>query len=248
MARPDVPLPSRSRPVAPGRSLWHPAGAARAGALSVVLALAACGGAEDAGERAAPDPLLRPERFTATAPAVFQARFETTAGPFVVEVHRDWAPLGADRFYNLVRAGFFDDTRVYRVLEGFVAQFGLSGDPYVNQAWKTEYLVDDPVVRENTRGTLTFAKGGRHTRTTEVFINLRDNPSLDGEGFAPFGEVVEGMDVVDTFHSGYGDGPPRGEGPYQAMVEARGNAYLDAEFPDLTHIERAVIVDERTGG
>lgn len=169
-------------------------------------------------------------------------RFETSEGPFVVEVHRAWAPLGADRFYNLVKAGFYDDTRVYRVVEGFVAQFGLNGDPYVNQAWKTAYIVDDPVVESNVRGRITFAKGGLHTRTTEVFINLRDNRRLDENRFAAFGEVVEGMDVVDRFYAGYGDGPPRGDGPYQAMVEARGNAYLDAEFPLLTRIVSARIL------
>ncbi len=210
--------------------------------LALLLLAGGCGSdAEDAAQRPAPNPLLRPERFTETAPARFRVRFHTSEGAFVVDVHRDWAPLGVDRFYNLVRGGFFDDTRVYRVVEGFVAQFGLNGDPYVNQAWKTKFLVDDPVVESNTRGRVTFAKGGRHTRTTEVFVNLRDNASLDDQFFAPFGEVVEGMDVVDRFHAGYGDGPPRGEGPYQAMVEARGNAYLDAEFPLLTRIERAEI-------
>lgn len=211
--------------------------------LLVVLAMAACSPADDT-PRSTPDPLLRPAAFTDTAPPVFRVRFETSGGAFMVDVYRSWAPLGADRFYNLVVGGFFDDSRVYRVVDGFVAQFGLHGNPYVNQAWKTEYLVDDPVARENTRGRVTFAKGGRHTRTTEVFVNLRDNPQLDAEGFAPIGEVVEGMDVVDGFHAAYGDGPPRGEGPYQAMVEARGNAYLDDEFPDLTRIVRATLVDE----
>jgi peptidyl-prolyl cis-trans isomerase A (cyclophilin A) len=214
--------------------------------LAVLLAAlftTACSPGEEA-PRAAPDPLLRPAAFTGTAPPVFRVRFETSEGAFVVDVYRNWAPLGADRFYNLVVGGFFDDSRVYRVVDGFVAQFGLHRDPYVNQAWKTEFLVDDPVARENTRGRVTFAKGGRHTRTTELFINLRDNPQLDGEGFAPIGEVVEGMDVVDRFHAAYGDGPPRGEGPYQAMVEARGNGYLDEEFPDLTRIVQASLVDE----
>jgi peptidyl-prolyl cis-trans isomerase A (cyclophilin A) len=159
----------------------------------------------------------------------------------VIEVHRSWAPLGADRFYNLVRGGYYDDTRVYRVVGGFMAQFGLSGDPYVNQAWKSQFVVDDPVVQSNTRGRVAFAKGGVHTRTTEVFVSYRDNSSLDAQGFTPFGEVVEGMDVVDGFHAAYGDGPPRGEGPYAAMVQARGNAYLDADFPELTHIVSAAI-------
>jgi peptidyl-prolyl cis-trans isomerase A (cyclophilin A) len=212
--------------------------------LLVTLALfaASCGGdAADEAARPAPNPLLRPRQFAETAPARFRARFETSEGAFVVDVHRDWAPLGADRFYNLVKAGFYDDARIYRVLDGFMAQFGLNADPYVNEAWKTQYLVDDPVVESNARGRLSFAKGGVHTRTTEVFINLKDNPGLDEEGFAPIGEVVEGMEVVDAFYSAYGDGPPRGEGPYQAMARARGNAYLDAEFPELTRIVSATI-------
>jgi peptidyl-prolyl cis-trans isomerase A (cyclophilin A) len=213
--------------------------------LMVFLAtatLGSCGSDDDSEARVAPNPLLRPARFTATSPSSFRAEFQTTVGSFVVEVHRDWAPLGADRFYNLVTGGFFDDTRVYRVVDGFVAQFGLNGDPYVNQVWKTEFLVDDPVSAQNTRGRLSFAKGGRHSRTTELFVNLKDNTQLDAEGFAPIGEVVEGMDVVDRFHAAYGDGPPRGEGPYQAMVEARGNAYLDETFPELTRIVSARLV------
>ena len=214
-----------------------------AAVLAAILASGACSSQEDSGARAEPNPLRRPSQFTATAPSVFQVAFETSEGAFVVEVHREWAPLGADRFYNLVRGGFFDDTRVYRVVDGFVAQFGLNGDPYVNQAWKTEFLVDDPVTHSNTKGRLTFAKGGRHSRTTEVFVNLKDNVQLDDEGFAPFGEIVEGLEVAERFHAAYGDGPPRGEGPYQAMVEARGNAYLDQEFPELTRIVRAALVE-----
>jgi len=213
--------------------------------LSVVVAaaLAGCGGASDSGEDATVtrSPLLQPRNFAETAPERFQVTLETSEGDVVIDVHRAWAPLGADRFYSLVRGGFFDDTRVYRVVDGFMAQFGLNGDPYVNQAWKSEFLVDDPVVESNTRGRVAFAKGGRHTRTTEVFISYKDNSALDDEGFAPFGEVVEGMDVVDAFYADYGDGPPRGDGPYQAMVEARGNDYLDADFPELTRIERATV-------
>lgn len=196
-----------------------------------------CGGdAESDAPRQAQSPLLRPNRFTDTAPPRFRVRLETNQGDVVIDVHRDWAPLGVDRFYNLVRGGFYDDTRVYRVVDGFVAQFGLNGDPYVNVAWKSEFLVDDPVLQSNTRGRVTFAKGGLHTRTTELFFNLKDNSSLDAQGFPPLGEVVEGMDVVDGFYAEYGDGPPRGEGPYQAMAQARGNAYLDADFPLLARI------------
>ncbi|HKJ03603.1 MAG TPA: peptidylprolyl isomerase [Longimicrobiales bacterium] len=208
----------------------------------LALAAAACGGEPPArAPREAPNPLLTPTRLTETAPPTFRVRLETSAGTVVLLVHRDWAPLGVDRFYNLVKNGFYDDTRVYRVLDGFMAQFGLNGDPRVNMAWRNNVIVDDPVGHSNTRGTVSFAKGGLHSRTTEVFINYRDNPSLDERGFSPIAEVVEGMGVVDGFYDEYGDGPPRGEGPYQAQVQARGNAYLDASFPELTRIRRAVI-------
>lgn len=211
--------------------------------VALALAGASCGGAPDAEEGAATtrSPLLRPQDFDETAPAQYRVTLETTEGDVVIQVHRDWAPLGADRFYNLVRGGFYDDTRVYRVLDGFMAQLGLNGDPYVNQAWKSQFIVDDPVVESNTRGRVAFAKGGVHTRTTEVFISTKDNSALDAQGFAPFGEVVAGMDVVDAFYAAYGDGPPRGEGPYQAMAAARGNEYLDADFPQLTKILSATI-------
>ncbi len=215
-------------------------------ALAAVLVLTACGGSPDAGEEVDPrrrDPLLRADDFAETAPATFDVRLETSAGDVVIHVVRAWAPLGADRFYSLVRGGFYDDTRVYRVVPGFMAQFGLNGNPYVNQVWKSEYLVDDEVVETNARGRVAFAKGGVHTRTTEVFISVKDNAALDDEGFAPFGEVIEGMDVVDAFYADYGDGPPRGDGPYQAMAAARGNEYLDTEFPELTRIVRATVVD-----
>jgi peptidyl-prolyl cis-trans isomerase A (cyclophilin A) len=213
-------------------------------ALLVLGMTSACGGASDAEEEGDPrlrDPLLRPERFQEQAPERFRVRLETSTGNVLIDVHRSWAPLGADRFYNLVKGGFYDDTRIYRVLEGFMAQFGLNGNPYVNQVWKSEYLVDDPLVETNGRGRVAFAKGGVHTRTTEVFISTKDNRALDDEGFTPFGEVVEGMDVVDAFYAGYGDGPPRGSGPYQAMAAARGNEYLDADFPELTRIVRATV-------
>jgi peptidyl-prolyl cis-trans isomerase A (cyclophilin A) len=211
-------------------------------ALAVALTLAACGGGDRAdASRQALNPLYTPKRLTATAPPTFRARFETSAGAFVIEVHRDWAPLGADRFYNLVANGFYDDTRIYRVIDDFMAQFGMNGDPRANMAWRNAILVDDPVVQSNDRGRVSFAKGGANSRTTEVFVNLRDNASLDERGFSPIGEVVEGMDVVDRFYAGYGDGPPRGEGPYQAQVQVQGNAYLDQSFPELTRIVRATV-------
>jgi peptidyl-prolyl cis-trans isomerase A (cyclophilin A) len=214
----------------------------RIASLLALAAIAACGGEPPArAPREAPNPLLTPSRLTETAPTAFRVRLTTSAGDVVLLVHRDWAPLGADRFYNLVKNGFYDDTRVYRVLEGFMAQFGMNGDPRVNMAWRNKVIVDDPLVHSNARGTVSFAKGGLHSRTTEVFVNYQDNAALDERGFTPIGEVIEGMDVVDRFYKAYGDGPPRGEGPYQAQVQAQGNAYLDASFPELTRIERATI-------
>ena len=205
--------------------------------LALIALLSACGGdSADSVPAVTRNPLLQPQRYTETAPATYQVRLETSAGDVVIQVHRDWAPIGADRFYNLAKGGFYDDTRIYRVLGGFMAQFGLNGDPYVSQAWKTQFLVDDPFVESNTRGRVAFAKGGRHTRTTEIFISYKDNSALDDQGFTPIGEVIEGMDVVDAFYADYGDGPPRGDGPYQAMAAARGNEYLDADFPELTRI------------
>ncbi len=206
------------------------------------LLLAACGGdADNAEPRPTANPLLRPDRFAETAPATFRAHIETSAGDVVLELHRDWAPLGVDRFYNLAKNGFYDDSRVYRVMDGFMAQFGIPADPYVAQAWKSQFIVDDPVVQTNSRGRVSFAKGGLHTRTTEIFVNYRENAGLDEEGFTPIGDVIEGMDVVDAFYAEYGDGPPRGSGPYAAMAQARGNEYLDAEFGELTKIIRVTI-------
>lgn len=201
------------------------------------LALVGCSGSSGEEEATAPrSPLLRADDFKETAPAEYRATLHTSEGDVVIQVYREWAPLGADRFYSLAKGGFYDDARIYRVVPGFMAQFGLNADPYVNQVWKKEFLVDDPVVESNTRGRVAFAKGGRHTRTTEVFISYKDNSALDEEGFSPFGEVVEGMEIVDAFYAAYGDGPHRGDGPYQAMAQARGNEYLDADFPELTRI------------
>lgn len=201
--------------------------------------------ADDDSEDTAPNPLLYTQRIqdTGPAPPVFRVRFETTEGDFVVEAHRDWSPAGTDRFHQLVQAGFYDDIRFYRAIEGFMAQFGLNGDPQVNYVWRDEFIQDEPVRQSNTRGRLSFAKGGPHSRTTELFVNFVDNSRLDARGFAPFAEVVEGMEVVDRIHTGYGEGPPAGTGPYAAMIHSRGNAYLDAEFPELTRIVRAVVVE-----
>lgn len=212
--------------------------------LAAALPVAGCGGDGGAeagsGEGDRPD-FYYPGRLTETAPDTFRARFETSAGDFVVQVHRDWSPRGADRFYNLVRSGWYDDQRIYRVVPGFMSQWGLHGDPVATYQWRNAFIDDDPVVVSNTRGRVTFATCDVDCRIQEIFVNTDDNPGLDAQGFSPFGEVVEGMEAVDAFYGGYGDGPPRGEGPYQAQVRAEGNAYLDAEFPELTRIERAVI-------
>ena len=178
----------------------------------------------------------------ATAPDQFQVRFETSHGNFVVLVHRDWAPQGADRFYSLARSGYFDGVRFFRVLTGFVAQFGMHGDPAVGQAWFDQRIPDDPVKHPNTRGTITFATAGPNTRTTQLFINFGDNTMLDGQGFAPFGEVIQGMDVVDGLHANYGEGPPRGRGPDQGRIRAEGNKYLEKDFPQLDYVKRAVVL------
>lgn len=200
--------------------------------------------AEPKGQAAAAaNPLLDPGRLDAKAPDVFKARFETSKGPFVVEVRREWAPLGADRFYNLVSNGFYDGTRFFRVVSGFMAQFGLHGDPAVTALWKDASIADDPVVQSNARGTVSFAMRGRDTRTTQLFINLVDNSRLDSAGFAAFGKVIEGMEVVGALHSGYGEGAPRGRGPRQDRIQSEGNAYLESDFPRLDWIKSAKIVD-----
>ena len=190
------------------------------------------------------DALLNPAAATATAPDTYQAKFETSAGDFVIQVHRGWAPNGADRFYNLVKVGYYDDVRFFRVVEGFMVQFGINGDPAVNEAWQGTEFPDDPVTQSNTRGKITFATRGPNTRTTQVFINFVDrNKFLDGQGFSPFGEVVEGMDVVDKLYNGYGEGAPRGRGPHQGRLQAEGNAYLAKEFPKMDYVKKATVLE-----
>ena len=180
--------------------------------------------------------LLHPETLKAKAPAVFKAKFTTTAGDFVVEVHREWAPIGADRFYNLVRYGYFTNASFFRVVPGFVVQFGLSADPAVNQVWKDAKIQDDPVVQSNKRGYLVFATAGPNTRTTQLFINFGDNARLDAMGFAPFATVVEGMNVVDKIYPGYGESPDQGQ------LTDQGDAYVKANFPKIDKIKLARIV------
>lgn len=183
-----------------------------------------------------------PSKLTATAPETFRAQFETTKGKFVVEVTRSLAPRGADRFYNLVRSGYFTDVAFFRVVPGFMCQFGISGDPAIAAKWRGATIPDDPVKGSNTRGTITFATAGPNTRTTQLFINYGNNTGLDAQGFAPFGKVVEGMDVVDKLNGEYGDGAPFGRGPDQGRIQSEGNAYLKKDFPGLDYIKSATIL------
>jgi cyclophilin family peptidyl-prolyl cis-trans isomerase len=188
--------------------------------------------------------LLDPaHRFWRTrAPALFRATIETTRGPFIVEVHRDWAPLGADRFYSLARAGFFDDSRFFRVLPNYIAQFGIPGDPAITSVWKDRIFPDDSVRHSNVRGTIAFAMTGPNTRTTQLYISRKDNPQLDAQGFAPIGVVVEGMSVADGLYDGYGEGAGGGvrAGKQQRML-TEGNAHLDRDFPLLDRLIRVTI-------
>ncbi len=179
---------------------------------------------------------------TMHAPETYRVRFETTQGTFVVEVQRALAPHGADRFYELVRSGFYDDSRIFRVRAGFIAQFGIAGDPAVEARWQSKTIPDDPVRASNVRGTIAYAMTAPHTRATQVYINLGDNSRLDAQGFAPFGRVIEGMDVVDRFYSGYGEAAGGGmRGGKQEPVMRGGNRYLDQAFPRLDHIATATL-------
>ena len=186
--------------------------------------------------------LKNPATFTEKAPETFRARFETSKGAFVVTVHRGWASLGADRFYNLVKGGFYDDCRFFRVIDGFMVQVGMHGDPAIQAAWTSATIPDDPVKESNKRGFVSFAATmSRDSRSTQFFVSLVDNTRYDKRGFAPFGEVTSGMEVVDALYSGYGEGAPRGKGPEQAKLRTNGNAYLAKEFPKLDYIKKATI-------
>jgi peptidyl-prolyl cis-trans isomerase A (cyclophilin A) len=171
----------------------------------------------------------------AQAPAQFKVRFETSKGPFVLEVHRDWAPNGVDRFYELVQSGYYDEARFFRVVPNFVVQWGINKDPKVSQQWRQNNIPDDRVKESNRMGYITYAKRGPGTRTTQLFINLADNVSLDAMGFAPFGKVTEGMNVVQNLYSSYG------QTPQQDLIQAQGNAYLESRFPKLDYIKTARI-------
>lgn len=199
-------------------------------------------GAAPVAGGAATSRLLDPSVSSEIAPDTFRVLFETSRGPFLVEAHRAWSPWGVDRFHYLVRNGFYDGTRFFRVIDGFMAQFGLNGDPKISRSWLERIIPDDTVPKQaNLRGRVSFGTRGPNTRTTQLFINFRDNHSLDGS-FAPIAEIIDGMSVVDSLWKGYGEGPPDGSGPEQARITSDGNEYLEKEFPKLDFIKTARIV------
>lgn len=220
--------------------------------LSILLSAGMLLNAQSKGTQGGKEPprgpahpgLMNPASLKATAPPVFKALFSTTKGDFTVEVHRDWSPNGADRFYNLVKNGFFDGCEFFRVVPNFMVQFGISGNPRIAAAWGHANLRDDPLKEGNKRGRITFANAGPNTRSTQLFINFKDNSFLDGQNFPAFGEVIDnGMEVVDKIYSGYGDMPGMGgHGPDPSKIETEGNAYLDKNFSQLDKIKTAKIV------
>ena len=181
--------------------------------------------------------LMNPAKLNAVAPPVYKAAFDTSVGSFVIEVHREWAPKGADRFYNLVKNGFFDNARFFRVMPGFMVQFGINGDPEIQKHWADASIPDDPVTQKNLRGYVTFAQtSAPNSRSTQVFINYADrNTFLDSQRFAPFGQVISGMEIVDKINSGYGETPDQG------LIQRQGNKYLNAQFPKLDYVTKARI-------
>ena len=216
-------------------------------ALSFTLAAAEDAKKEAVKPSSAAPGFADPAKLTEKAPDTFKAEFDTTKGKFTVEVTRALSPNGADRFYNLVRSGYFKDLAFFRVIPGFMCQFGIPGDPAVAAKWRQANITDDPVKGSNTRGAITFATAGPGTRTTQLFINFADNANLDGMGFSPFGKVSEGMDVVDKINGEYGEGAPGGRGPNQGRVQQEGNAYLKKSFPNLDYIKTATILPAATG-
>jgi cyclophilin family peptidyl-prolyl cis-trans isomerase len=185
--------------------------------------------------------LSNPSALVEQAPASYKVKFDTTKGAVVIQVTRAWAPHGADRFYNLVKNGFYDNVRFFRVISGFMVQFGINGDPQLSARWRQAQIPDDPVTQSNARGMITFATAGPNTRTTQVFINFGNNANLDGMGFAPFGKVISGMNVVDAINAEYGEGAPRGRGPDQSRLQTEGNAYLSRDFARMDYIKKATI-------
>ncbi|HJQ97955.1 MAG TPA: peptidylprolyl isomerase [Candidatus Polarisedimenticolaceae bacterium] len=184
-----------------------------------------------------PEKLMDPTKVTATAPEVFKAKFDTTKGVFVIEVHRDWSPTGADRFYALVKNGYYDGVKFFRVVPGFVVQWGIHGDPAIASTWLRAKIKDEPVKESNRKGFVTYAKGGPNTRSVQVFINLQDNSGLDAQFFSPFGKVVQGLDVVEKLNGEYGDNLRN----LQGRIAEEGNAFLEKNYPNLDAIKTATI-------
>jgi peptidyl-prolyl cis-trans isomerase A (cyclophilin A) len=227
-----IPLTSAAQTPTPAPAKKPATGAPKAPAAKAPAATAS------AFDRA----LLQPATLRAKAPAEYEVKFVTTAGEFTVKVTRAWASNGADRFYNLVRHHFYDGAAFFRVLPGFMAQFGLSAYPEVSKVWETATIKDDPIVQSNHRGFLSFATAGPNTRTTQVFINYGNNEALDKSGFAAFAVVSDGMETVDKLYNGYGEGAPDGHGPSQDLIGNRGRAYLEKSFPKLDTIRSATLV------
>jgi len=213
-------------------------------AASLIFAIAPGLAADPQAAKPNVEKLTNPAQLNEPAPAKYQVRFDTSRGEFIVEVTRDWAPNGADRFYNLVKNGFYDDCRFFRVHEGFMVQFGVNGNPRIARALANARIPDDPVKKSNLRGYITYAMGGPNTRTTQLFINYADrNSALDAQGFSPFGKVIKGMDVVDSLYSGYGEIPSQGgKGPDPNRIVLEGTAYLEKAFPKLDYIKTATII------
>jgi peptidyl-prolyl cis-trans isomerase A (cyclophilin A) len=180
--------------------------------------------------------LMNPDQMNEKAPEKFRAKFETSKGDFIVDVTRDWAPNGSDRFYNLVKNGYYNNCRFFRVVDNFIVQFGINADPNLNAVWRKARIPDDKPNQSNSRGYVTFATAGPNTRTTQLFINFADNSFLDGQGFTPFGKVEEGMNVVESITGKYGEKPDQGR------MQNEGNAYLEQSFPDLDYIKTATIL------
>jgi len=199
-------------------------------------------GPGEASPAPAPDKASKAQQDPGRAPDRYTVELDTSKGPIVIDVRRDWAPNGADRFYELVQNGYYTDVAFFRVINGFMAQVGISGDPALNTEWREKRIPDDSVKASNSRGTVTFATSGPNSRTTQFFINFTDNSRLDGMGFAPFGKVKD-MTPVDALYDGYGEGAPRGRGPDQGLMQTRGNAYLRESFPKLDYIKSAKIIE-----
>ncbi len=210
--------------------------------LAALVAVSMAAAGLDAEQAAPRKSLMVPAAFTDTAPETYNVKFDTSVGEFVIKVTREWAPHGADRFYNLVKNGFFDEARFFRAMPNFMVQFGLNGNSSVAKTWLAARIPVDKVTQSNKKGFVTFAMGDKpDSRTTQVFINLRNNTNLDRLGFAPFGEVASGAEVVDKIYTGYGDAAPKGSGPTATRVVNEGNAYLTKSFPKMDYIKTATL-------